>query len=135
MTLATLLNLAPAQHAAVVALMPTLGHELVELIGFEPTITLLHAHGGKRMFIKAVESPDGRLAQCLGAELTAKMSGHFGRDHLELPTLDRVKKLLRDNALRAAFDAGASVNDLMDRFGLSQRHVRKLLTASAATGL
>lgn len=107
----------------------------MEVLGFEPTIRLLQAHGGKRMFIATVQKPDGRLAQCIGPELTARLVNYFGRNAIEWPTLDRVKKLLRDNALRAAFDADATTDELVNRFGLSQRHVRKLLTASAATRL
>jgi Mor family transcriptional regulator len=121
-----------ADEALITAAMPETGKELVGVIGFMPTIRLLAQLGGKRVFIQRTPAEDSRIVKAIGMELAEALGGHRGGHHMELPRLTSAERMLRDNALRADFDAGVPMDAIVDRYGITQRHARKILKASAS---
>lgn len=118
--------------AAVVAALPSQARELAETIGLLPTLELLRRLGGLRVFIPAKLS--AKLVVEVGCpDVAAKLVEAIGGSAIEPPSLASVQRLLRDNAIRADFDAGATPNELVARYRLTQRRLRTLLKASAAT--
>lgn len=126
---------APAvDDRAIVFAMPALGRELVGALGLMPTLALLRKFGGMRAFVPAKLSDDpselvSSLLAALGRPTVKALIERFGGNLLELPLMASVERVLRDNALRAEFDAGAGVRTLVARYGLTNRTIRKLLKA------
>ena len=128
--------IATIDHAAVVAVMPATARELVEVIGFDATLDVLRKFGGKRLFVpsKLVEGFSHRIVDELGLEVAEKLVEAMGGSRLEPPMLASVERLLRDNAIRADYDSGSyTMDDLVDRYHVTQRHLRKVLKASPST--
>ena len=126
-------NLSDADQAALVAAMPATGRELVECIGFVAAIELVRVHGGRRVYIPHALAHDHPLAIVIGHAAASVLAARYGPCQLEVPALTRARLLLRDNALRAAFDEGANMDELTDRYNISERHARKVLATSTTT--
>ena len=126
-------NLTHADQAALVAAMPASGRELVECIGFTAAVELVRAYGGRRVYIPLAPAPSHPLAIAIGHNAAMTLAARFSRCQIELPMMTNASLLLRDNALRAAFDAGAGIDELTDRYNISERHARKILSASTTT--
>lgn len=125
--------LADADADAVRGALPTLGRELCDAMGLRPALKLMHQWGGSRVFIPSTLCEASALADLLGHEAATALVSRFGGATLEPPSLRSIERLLRDNAIRADFDAGASRRELVRRFALTDRQVRSVLSASAAS--
>lgn len=129
------------QREEVTAKMCSSARALVETIGFEPALRFLKRYGGQRVFIPRTlpQSPDHWLMREFGPELAAALVRYFDGAHVEVPLLSSVERLLRDNAVRADFDDLCAegnpdpVRTLVERYGLTQRYLRKVLKSSAST--
>lgn len=124
---------AASSQDEIVAAMPASARELVEIIGFLPTLEVLRKFGGKRVFIPSKLNDDSRIIAELGREVAEKLVARMGGARFEPPMLTSVERRLRDNAIRRDFDARVPMDDLVDRYRMTQRHIRKLLNASTAT--
>ena len=128
-----------ADQAAIIGAMSPVAREIVDAIGVTATIDLLCRRkiGGKRLFIPPQLMPDSSLIGEVGEAVAQALVACMGYDGLirvlDVPMLSGVERLLRDNALRADFDAGMNENQLVEKYHLSHRHVRKLLKAKAST--
>jgi Mor transcription activator family len=116
---------------AVLRVLPVQAREIAMAIGLSATIELMRLYGGHRLFVPAVVS-DKLIAE-IGVELAAALVEARGGTTIESPSLRSIERLLRDNAIRADFDAGVSVAELVGRYRLSDRHIRVTLTARATT--
>jgi len=133
--------IATIDQAAIVAVMPATARELVDAIGFDNTLDVLRKFGGKKLFIptQLVEGHTYKLVEALGLEIAEKLVDAMGGTRLEPPMMASVERLLRDNAIRKDYDAMCAAGErfpmdrLVDRYGITQRHIRKLLKASVAT--
>ena len=109
-----------------------MARELVDAIGLRAALELMRRYGGAKVFIPASLTPDSRLVQEFGVEVATKLVAAMPSTSIEPPTLRSVERLLRDNAVRHDFDAGASVNDLALRYRITHRQTRAILAASTA---
>ena len=114
------------------ALTPT-AREMVHVIGLAAVVNLVRDLGGQRIFLHVSEPPDSRITKSIGVEATALLSAFRGGHFFDVPMLTKVRRLLRDNSVRAGFDGGDDVNTLAARFELTARHTRKILGASVTT--
>lgn len=124
---------ATADEAAVTQALPATGRELAEAIGLLPTLELMRSFGGSRLFVPSGIADAQSLCDVLGRDAAAALVARYGGNSLEPATLQAVERLLRDNAIRADFDAGASLHELVRRYRLTGRAIRTILKASAAT--
>ena len=135
------LVLAAADRDAIVAAMPPTARELVDVIGFDETIKVLRNFGGKRLFVpaKLIEGNSYKLVEELGREIAEKLVDAMGGTRLEPPMIASVARLLRDNAIRSDYDRMCAdgeqcpMDRLVDRYQVTQRHIRKVLKASMST--
>ena len=121
--------LSRADQAILEAAMTPSARELVPVIGIAAIVSLVGAFGGQRIFVHIAEPPDSPIAQAIGAEAAARLGAFRGGERFDVPMLTKARRMLRDNAVRSDFDAGASANDLAALHGTTARHIRKLLTA------
>jgi hypothetical protein len=124
------LTVATVDQDAIINAMPATARDLVSAIGFLPTLDLLQKFGGKRLFVPSKLTEESKLIAALGRDVAEALVKRMGGSQLEPPMMSSVERLLRDNAIRADFDAGATVPELVDRYRLTQRHLRKVLKAS-----
>ena len=119
-----------ADQSEIVAAMPQTAQELVRAVGFLAALDIMRRFGGDRLFIPAnMPEADHPLVVSLGADVVSKLMTVIGAGQIEVPILASVERFLRDRALRADFDAGASLRELRQRYHLTQRHIRKILVA------
>ena len=135
------LVLAAADREAIVAVMPATARELVDVIGFDATLDVLRKFGGKRLHVpeKLVDGVNYKLVEELGRATAVKLVDVMPYTYLEPPTMISIERLLRDNAIRADFDRMCAdgeprlMDRLVDRYQVTQRHLRKVLKASPST--
>lgn len=108
--------------------MPASAQRLVKIIGFLPALEVLRVFGGDRVYIpRNVPDAGHMLATAIGADVLRKLVAGMGGMRLELPLLTSVERCLRDRALLADRDAGATTRDLHLRYGITPRSVRKII--------
>lgn len=104
--------------------------DLVELLGYAPTIELLRAWGGRRVKVPATMPSDHALVYIVGWDAAQKLArGYGGADPLDLPAERNHLVDLRNAALVAKFQRGATITQLHQDFGLSRRQVNSVLDA------
>ncbi|MDA8168104.1 MAG: hypothetical protein M0Z59_00215 [Nitrospiraceae bacterium] len=69
----------------------------------------------------------GRIAEVAGFEAAVKIGIAFRGTYLYIHGLDALKRRLRDEEIRRAYEKGATAKDISNRFGLTQRQVRRIL--------
>lgn len=123
------------ERSAIMAVLPGRARELVDAIGFLPTIRMLLEVGGERVVIPVVvpSSDDSVLVSKLGRETVEKLVSACPGDRFDMPRVTSIERLLRDNAIRADFDGGASMRTLVRRYQMTDRHLRKLLGSRPQT--
>ena len=102
--------------------------DLVELIGYQPTIELLRAWGGRRLKVPATMHQDHALVFIVGWDASQKLAEAYGgADALDIPAERNFLIDLRNAALLEAFHSGRTITWLSRKFGLSRRQVNSVL--------
>jgi hypothetical protein len=117
-------------ETAICDAMPPLAREMVSLMGFESTMSLCRKLGGLKVSVPRSLSADSRLVQLLGLDMANRLMTKYGGEQIEVPLLASVGRLLRDNAIRADFDGGSTVDELAQRYQLTSRSIYIVLKAS-----
>jgi Mor family transcriptional regulator len=76
-----------------------------------------------------------RIAEVAGVEAAVKIALAFRGTYLYINAMDSLKRLVRDEEIRAAYGRGVKIRDISFRYGLSQRRVRKILDEAPSVGL
>ena len=100
--------------------------ELEGLLGEEGLAALCAARGGRRAYIPRSIRPGHWLAELLGSEAAGRMAFQYGGCRIDIPELG-ARRANRNVEIRRCHAAGASMADVADRFGLSERQVRRIL--------
>lgn len=106
---------------------------LERLIGREALRTLISVAGGLAIRIPKRPPLDGPLAE-LPLPAQEALARYAGGDVLYIPKCDAARRAERDAAIRAAYDAGARVQDLAREYGLSERWVYEILGRPSVEG-
>ncbi|GEM_PF-1460591 len=104
----------------------TLLQTLIDLLGRSCVEKLIAQFGGARIWVPVRSTPEGKLAQVLGAEAASVLCSRFGGDYLQVPNT-----LVDDNVcLRIAelHRQGCKINDIARAVGRSRRTVFRLLS-------
>lgn len=112
--------------------LPKQVQALVEIIDIDETLALLRAHGGRPIYIPADPGCAAQLHHVLSAQALALLCAHCGNMTLELPMPDAIERQLRRQAIRSAKAAGETTIALARRFGLTRRHVLRILYGPGA---
>lgn len=99
---------------------------LARLIGEDALRTLIRVAGGLALRIPKRPPLDGPLAE-LPLPAQEALARYAGGDVLYIPKCDASRRAARDAAIRAAYDAGARVQDLAREHGLTERWVYEIL--------
>jgi Mor family transcriptional regulator len=113
--------------------LPESLREISRLIGLPATLTLVEWRGGMRLSIPRAVPESHPLARRLGLRAAQVLAAHYNGDPLHVPALSRVLAPLRNRAIRAEFDGGTPVPDLVWRFGLAERRIHEILNRAEAS--
>lgn len=100
--------------------------ELAELLGEQGLAALCAARGGRRVYVPRSVCAGHWLAELLGPEAADALAWRYGGCRIEIPELG-ARRANRNEEIRRCHAAGASMADVADRFGLSERQVRRIL--------
>ena len=105
------------------------------LIGADAAQRLFDALGGREFAFPKAESqhPGGarkfaRLVEIVGIEHATTLCRFLRGGSVYIPRDAVGRRRERDRELRKAFDAGASVSELVDRFGITDRSIERVLS-------
>lgn len=103
---------------------------LVEIIGEGPTLRLLEAFGGTRVYLPERWRDEHRLVQVIGHEALERLVGALGSGALELPAAVRSRALSQAEATRrevlARTARGESEREIALACRVTQRWVREI---------
>ena len=107
---------------------------LIELIGPEKTEALLCRYRGHTLYVPSGEIDEYHpLAQAVGMDAAAAVCREWAGLPLPLPLgADRWRDA-RNQRIRAARAAGATVPELVDRFGLCKRSIHAIIGPRSAS--
>ncbi|MDA8155576.1 MAG: hypothetical protein M0Z52_03850 [Actinomycetota bacterium] len=69
------------------------------------------------------------IAGVIGADNAKKFCEHFGGGVLYVPTIAIVMVSNRDNIIRAEYDNGVKVKQLITKYRIGERQIRRILNA------
>ena len=101
--------------------------EVADVIGLPDTLALVVRRGGTRLTIPRRLRADHPISQALNPAAARKIAAHFAGEKLNIPTFNTITRRQRDSAIRAAFDDGARVHELVARFGIGDRQIWEIL--------
>jgi Mor family transcriptional regulator len=81
---------------------------------------------------RLIESLPGdlrRIAEVAGLEAAVRIARAFRGTYLYVPGLDDLIKQLRDEKIRKEYDEGRDAKGLAAKYGVSQRHLRRILNS------
>ena len=68
------------------------------------------------------------LLECLDTESIYKLMMTYGGETIFVPKIDKVLKMERNEKIKNDFNAGLSQRQLVKKYGITARYLRKLLT-------
>ena len=106
--------------------------ELVAAVGEAAARQLIEAFGGRSLAVPRRPGSMGhaQLVECLGEPAAAALCLHFGGTEVYIPKPDADHRRARNTRLRADYDSGIPVADLVTRYRLSERWVYAVLGGS-----
>ncbi len=117
----------------IMAAMPSSLRALAQRVGVLEVFELVRAFGGQRVFIP--RAPGGRLSAHLSASFVEALIAERGGSKFDVPRAARLEALLRDDAIRADCAAGACIDELVERYGLCDRRIRRIRQCRTAPRL
>lgn len=108
--------------------LPQVLAEMAEVVSLATVATIVDHYGGRELYIPSRADGTHKLVELIGAEDLAALVGRFGGETLYLPRADRARRLVRDHHIRQLKEAGSTVDELAQRFGLTTRQVFNILS-------
>lgn len=109
--------------------LPPQARQLVRIIGLPGTVRLLRAYGGGRINVPcSAQGAVALRAVLTDSELAALAGSHWAGQRLELPTLDKIARQVRDAQIRD--DLTHMPLDAVARaWGMSRKQVKNIRKA------
>jgi hypothetical protein len=107
--------------------LPGVASRIARSIGVERTLALVQKLSGSRVFVPADPQAGHRLVETLGLDAARALSALFPGERLELPSRSSMLRVLRDAEVRS-LHGSMSTSAIAERFGISQRLVRYIVT-------
>lgn len=118
-------NSSPLDCDRIIAALPKSMQELAGRIGPAGVFELMQKVGGRRVYV----SRGRKLSALIRPELLEALISVRGFGHFNMPLRTKLEKVLRNDALRADAAAGLSRDILIDRYGVTYRHLRRIIKA------
>ena len=109
------------------SLLPPILRDIVDLVGMHPTMKLVEAYGGVRLYVPKGElAEDHYLVRLIGREAAEKLQAMYGGEpHFDIPKAERAMRAVRDARIRAQ-RPGTSVRALALEHRLTERQIRTI---------
>ena len=110
-----------------IGLLEPILQDLVELIGLHPTMQLVQAYGGVRLYVpKLALEADHPLARLIGSEAAKKLQAMYGGEpHFDIPKAERALRAVRDAEI-CRQRLNTSVRLLALEYRLTERQIRTI---------
>ena len=101
--------------------------ELADLIGLKATMQLVHAFGGRRLYVPIKPLPEHHLAQLIGLDALTRLSRVFGtEDRILIPRADNALRQARNRRIRAQYGP-KSIRQLAHEYQLTERQIYEIV--------
>ncbi len=117
-------------NAAAIPHLPPFAQELVDLIGFDPTMALVRAFGGIPLRIPKRNTGGAgyeAISEIVGQEATDKLICRYGGDRVKMPRCQRLLIVNRWRRIIADYERGDTLNQIALRYRITERAVSKIL--------
>lgn len=115
-------------------LLPAALAEVADVIGFEPTLRLIEAFGGWRVYVPASPGADCELAQAVGVDTARRLAELCPMQYLAVPACTAALRARRNDEIRRRAARGEKPAELAREFGLTVRQTYKILAAALVSG-
>lgn len=118
------------ENADAIPHLPPFAQELVDLIGFEPTMALVRAFGGIPLRIPKRSSGGANyeaIAELVGQDAADKLVARYGGDRVKMPRCQRLMIVERWRRIIADSERGDTLNQIALRYRITERAVSKIL--------
>ncbi len=102
---------------------------LTETLGFSDAIEIVRRWGGRELYVPVTVGPYDPLTLTLGGDLAKRLVEHWGGQRLALPAERNALLDMRNEAIVAAVDSGASHQDVAIQYGLRRQSVGHIVRA------
>ncbi|WP_019024078.1 MULTISPECIES: Mor transcription activator family protein [unclassified Thioalkalivibrio] len=106
--------------------------ELADAIGYQPTVRLIRAYGGRRLYIPRQADPEHPITLTVGHTAATQLCDQYPGTRLDLPDEQTSLLELRNRRIVAESQRGRETRALARDYGLSPRMIRKILDAAGA---
>ena len=122
--------------ACSIELLPPLLQDIVRLIALQPTMALVAALGGVRVYIPTEEraTADHALAGIVGYDNLRKLAREYGgQSHFQLPKATHALKALRNAEIARAYSQNKTARELALMHGLTEGQVVRIVAKEGVT--
>lgn len=117
----------PAETPFNSEMLPPALREVADVIGLEPTLRLFERYAGWRVYVPAAASADCELANVIGLDAAQRLVAYAPMQYLWVPAWTEAVRARRAAEIHARRAAGERPEDLARAYGITVRHVYKIL--------
>lgn len=100
---------------------------IIDVLGFDMALTLAGHFGGTRISLSRNPRPGDPICMIIGLDNALRLVRSIGAGQLEIPRCQAWLLGRRDEEIVARFLSGETHASLARRFGLTERHIRRVL--------
>lgn len=104
-------------------ILPYVIQDLIHLIGWEATMTLVDHYKGTSMWVPSVYKPDHILVKLIGHEATVKLMTAYVGERFEIPKCDDAMRAVRNFKI---CESDKSQAQLAREYNLTVRQIRNI---------
>lgn len=108
---------------------------IIEAIGYDGALALVRYCGGCRVHLPKVIRANHLLVEYMGQELADALHRAIGPGTLEVPRCTTWLVARRNEEIEARNDGGESIDRLARRFGMTRRHIFRILREARHDGV
>jgi hypothetical protein len=116
---------------ATVKALPAALRELARVLGDSAAMRLIGLHGGARVSVPKVATPDHPLRMALGPDAFGQLVREYGGETVDLPKGDAYLRELRHDQVRQCREQGLTVDETAKATGYTRRHVMNIIGGHA----
>lgn len=118
---------------ATVALLPKRVAELVDVVGLTAALKIVDLRGGGRLEVPKYVKSGHWLVEHIGVEALTKLVAYYNGERIEIDRCAKVLQMIKERAIVAEFDNGASNGELARKHNYTERGIRILRKRVAQT--
>lgn len=117
------MNLSDLPEPLLRAALPESMRDLLEYIPLGAVLKIVEAYGGTCLYVPAFPVPDNGIGKLIGLEAAQSLASYAGSSRIAIPTLDKVRVVVRRVAVLDSLAGGASLKETARAFGITTRSV------------